>query len=363
MRNYTVEDGGYARRNWPRRMFVLMLLLTVLLGSALFMLRRTYQQQLQPLNASDKAVTITIPLGSTPAQIGMSLKQNNIIRSAWAFEWYVRNHALRDSLQAGTYALRSNQSVEEIVSNLTLGRVATDLFTILPGQRLDQVRRAFLSAGYSEADVDVALNPDTYKEHPALAGKPAAASLEGYLYPDSYQKTKDTPAETIIRSALDEMAKYLNTDIRAGIERNGLSVHEGVVLASVIEMEVSKATDRPIVAQVFLNRLKMGMKLESDPTAKYGAIISGVELPNDPARAAGLAIAYDSPYNTYKYAGLMPGPISNVSKTSLEAVAQPAISDYLYFVAGDDGVTHFSKTLQEHEANTAKYCLKLCNPN
>lgn len=117
-----------------------------------------------------------------------------------------------------------------------------------------------------------------------------------------------------------------------------------------MEREVPAGGERAQVAQVFLKRLNMGMKLESDATASYGAILAGQEP----------SLTYNSPYNTYAHPGLPPGPISNVSETSLAAVAHPATTDWLYFVSGDDGVTYFSKTLAEHEALTAQHCKKLC---
>jgi UPF0755 protein len=198
--------------------------------------------------------------------------------------------------------------------------------------------------------VDKALYPAQYADHPALADKPTNASLEGYLYPDSYQKTADTKPETIIRASLDEMQKHLTPELRAAMSKQGLTVHEGVVLASIVEQEVSKKADKPTVAQVFLLRLKKGMPLGSDVTAFYGSIKAG-QAPS---------VSYDSPYNTRLHPGLPPGPISNVSQASLEAVANPAGSDYLYFVAGDDGNTYFSHTNEEHEALTKQYCKKLC---
>jgi UPF0755 protein len=128
-------------------------------------------------------------------------------------------------------------------------------------------------------------------------------------------------------------------------------VHQAIILASIVEQEVGLKTDRPIVAQVFLKRYKEEIPLGADPTARYGAIMNGREP----------SVLYDSLYNTRIHKGLPPGPIGNVSVTSIEAVAFPAQTSWLYFVAGDDGVTHFSKTLEEHEELTRKYCTKLCN--
>ncbi|HSX23719.1 MAG TPA: endolytic transglycosylase MltG, partial [Candidatus Saccharimonadales bacterium] len=289
--------------------------------------------------------------GATVQTIGKQLQDQGLVRTAWAFEWYVRNHDARDRLQAGTYSLRPNQGVVEIVNILTHGKVATDKVTILPGQRLDQVREALINnAGFSAAGVDAALNSNLYSDSPALSDKPSGANLEGYLYPETFQKTADTKPEVIIRASLDQMQKHLTPEIRAAIVKQGLTVHEGVILASIIEQEVSNPKDKPVVAQIFLRRLKEGMQLGSDVTAFYGAIKAG-QTPS---------VTYDSPYNTRLHPGLPPGPISNVSASSLAAVAQPASTDYLYFVAGDDGVTYFSHTLQEHQALTAQHCKKLC---
>jgi UPF0755 protein len=129
-----------------------------------------------------------------------------------------------------------------------------------------------------------------------------------------------------------------------------LSVHEALTLASIITQEVPKAEDKAIVAQVFLKRIKNDIPLESDVTVFYAAKITG--------KVATLDI--DSAYNTYRNKGLPPGPVSNVTESSMRAIIQPATTDYLYFVAGDDGVTHFSKTLAEHQALTRQYCKQLC---
>lgn len=326
-----------------------VLAVTVLVATSLIV-RQKYSEGLQPVSAAQRAQNIEIPAGSSIKAIAVILKNEGVIRSAWAFEWYVRNHDLRDKVQAGTYSLRPNQSVPEIVDIMTQGKVAKDDVTILPAQRIDQIRKKLIDSGFAAADVDAALNPELYKDHPALADKPDGANLEGYLYPETFQKTANTMPEDIIRASLNEMQKHLTTEIRSGIIRQGLTVQEGIIIASIVEQEVGDGTDRPIVAQVFLKRIRQNMQLGSDPTAFYGAILAD----KDPT------VFYDSPYNTRKYNGLPPGPISNVSKSSLQAVANPANTDYLFFVAGDDGKTYFSKTFQEHEALTKQHCIKLC---
>ncbi len=322
----------------------------LVLGIGGFLVHRSYQDNLSPLNNSERTHVVTVKPGSTTAEIADSLKAKGIIKSDWAFEWYVRNHQLRDQLKAGTYVLGEAQSVPEIIQVLVEGRVATDLVTILPGQRLDQIRKTLIDNGFTAEDVDAALDPAQYAGHPALTDKPEKASLEGYLYPESFQKTSETKVGDIIKLALDEMQIRLTAEVRQGFSQKGLTVHQGIIIASIVEQEVSKAQDRPQVAQVFLKRYREGMQLGSDVTAFYGAIINGREP----------TVFDDSQYNTRKYDGLPAGAISNVSESSLQAVAFPAQTDWVYFVAGDDGTTHFSKTLAEHEALTRQYCIKLC---
>lgn len=337
-----------------RRKIVIVLVsafLVLAVGSAI-LVRKAYQDNLKPLSSSNIGIAITIPPGSSPSSIAELLKDKGVIKSDWAMEWYLRNHDLRDKLQAGTYLFRPTQSVPEIADEIANGRVATNLVTILPGRRLDQIRSDLIKDGFAASDVDAALQPRQYSSLPALADKPDNASLEGYLYPESFQKDANTSAKQIVKQSLQEMGQHLTPDIRAAINKQGLTIHQGIILASTVEQEVNTDSDRTKVAQVFYLRLKKDMMLGSDVTARYGAIAAGKPASD---------LAFDSPYNTRIHKGLPIGPISNVSESSLQAVAHPANTDWLYFVSGDDGTTYFSKTLQEHEALTKKYCKKLCN--
>lgn len=338
------------RRRWPRRLLIILVVLLTLVLLATVIVRHIYTENLKPVSASQKTHLVTIEEGTSVNEIADLLEKEGLIRSAWAFKLYISSKEVRDELQAGTYGLEPSQSVSEIVAQLTHGKVATNLVTILPGQRLDQIRNTFINDGFSAADVDAALDPAQYANNPALVDKPAGASLEGYLFPDSYQKVASTTPEAIVRRSLAEMKKQLTPDIRTAFAAQGLSVYQGITLASVVEQEVAKSGDRSQAAQVFLKRLKSDMMLGSDVTAYYGAIKAGKKP----------TTTFDSPYNTHLYKGLPPTPISNVSLSSLQAVAKPAQTDWLFFVTGDDGVTHFSKTLAEHEALTKQYCHKLC---
>ncbi len=327
----------------------LVIAATVVVG-AVWAVRNYYQSNLKPVSTSQTAIVVNIPEGSTVSEIGKILEQKHLIRKASVFTQYVRSKNSQDKLQAGTYSLRPSQSVQDIVAIMSGGNILKKLFTILPGQRIDQIKSAMINAGFDATEVEAAFNPDLYKNSPALADKPAGASLEGYLYPDSYQKVAATKPQTIIQQSLDEMQKHLTTEIRDGFVKQGLTVHQGVIMASAVEMEVSNPADRPLVAQVFLSRLRQGIKLESDAITTYGDILAG-HAPST---------TFDTPYNVYIHEGLPVGPISNISEDALLAVAHPATTDWLYFVSSDDGTTYFSHTLAEHQALTKQHCKKLC---
>lgn len=333
-----------------RNMLLAVVGILLLLGGAVGV-RQIYTNALKPVSNSQNIILVTIPSGSSVQEIGSLLQEKGVVRAGWAFVRYVQNSMYSNDLQAGTYALRPSQNVEEIVEILARGVVATDLVTIIPGYRIDQVRAALINSGFKPDAVNAALNPNIYADHPALASKPAEADLEGYLYPESFQKTDQTTPQEIIRASLDEMNKRLTPELQAALGRQGLNLRQAIILASIVEQEVSKASDRPIVAQVFLKRLRENKNLESDVTVLYGAIKDNQKP----------SLNYDSDYNTFTRSGLPIGPISNVSESSLYAVANPAATDYLFFVAGDDGKTYFARTLEEHEANVEKHCKTLCN--
>ncbi len=358
MSNYA-QGKGYKRR-WPKILLIVGATVLVLIVSTVLVIRRTYEQNLRPLSNTQQTQQITIPAGASVKEIAKLLEDAKLIKAAWAFEWYVRNNDAREALQAGTYPLSSNQSVEEIVAILTNGKVSIDLVLIVPGHRLDEVKKTLSNYGFDEQEIEAALDPKLYADHPALVDKPADASLEGYIYPESFQKTANTKPQQLITAALDELQKVLTPDLRAAIVRQGLTVHQGIILASIVEKEAGMEADKPTIAQVFLKRLREGQRLESDATASYGAALGG-EL-DDLSHTQ--ALSYDSLYNTYRNDGLPPGPVSNFSRSSLESVANPASTDFLYFVADDEGPdkgkSFFARTIQEHEANIAEHCKILC---
>ncbi len=334
-------------------LYVTIICIVLLLLATVMVLRNEYNKNISPVSSNTNIDIITIPPGSSLPQIASILKKANVIRSVWAFEWYVRNDGYASQyIEAGTYSLRQSQDVASIVLELTNGVQASNLVTILPGQRIDQIETSLIRDGYTKSAVTKALQITNYvNKYSMLQYAPSDATLEGFLYPDSFARVNGTSVETIINESLAEMQSKLTADVVAGFASNGLNVYQGITIASIVEQEVNKVSDKPIVAQVFISRYKLGMSLGSDVTAYYGSIVAG-QTPS---------LTYNSPYNTLLYSGLPPGPISNVDDASIQAVAHPSNTNYLYFVAGDNGTTYFSTTLAEHDAQTAQYCKKLCS--
>lgn len=345
-RLYEKSSAGFASFKIAAWIVGVLLVLAVVAGAFGW---RTYHLGIRPVGGSG-TVEITLEEGNSLSSIAKTLESKKVIRSAKVFEYYARFHQASRYLQAGTYNISPSQSVAEIIAQLTHGKVATSLVTILPGQRLDQIRQSLINQGFSESTVDAALDAAAHATHPALQGKPAEANLEGYLYPDSFQRAKTTTAKDIVKQSLDQMAQKLTPSVRQGFNNQKLSVYQGITIASIVEKEVLNQSDRAQAAQVFIKRLSVGMPLGSDVTAYYGSVLAG----------RGKDVTYDTPYNTRLHTGLTPTPISNVSESSLDAVAHPATTDWLFFVSGDNGTTYFSKTVEEHEALAAKYCHKLC---
>ncbi len=351
MKGYSAKFMKKLRKYLAKRWWVVCVVILgimILVGGSL---RIWYGNNLSAVNSSDKStVYYTVESGASLHQISLGLKKAGLIRNTSVFEYYVRTHELYGSLQAGSYAFNKSMGAQQIVRKITHGEISTNLVTVLPGKRLDQIRKNFESAGYTKAQIDAAFDPATYGGLPALSSLPAGATLEGYMYPDSFQKDGATPASAIVKQSLNELDKYLTAEVIDGCRAQNLNIYQCITLASIVYQESGDPKYESTVAQVFLTRLKQGMNLGSDVTAFYGSALAGVTP----------SVAYDTAFNTRLHPGLTPGPISNFTADALQAVAHPANSDYLYFVAGDDGVIHFSHTQAEHDAAVAKYCTKEC---
>lgn len=308
-----------------------------------------YQVQLSPVDSNDTTrVVVTIESGTSPVGIATELKSKNVIRSETAFLWYTRFTQTQNQLQAGTYRLSPSESIPEVVGHLTNGSVDTFTITFLPGATLAQNRQVLIDAGYSIAEVDGALAAPY--ESPLFAGKPAGTDLEGYIYGETYQFGAGVSVSEILEHTFEiYLAVIEEHDLEAAYATQGLSLYQGITLASIVQRE-AVGGDEPGIAQVFLRRLSIGMPLGSDVTYQYIADKLGVERD----------INLDSPYNTRRYPGLPPGPIATPGERALIAVGSPSDTDYLYFLSGDDNVTYFSRTFEEHERNIVDHCQEKC---
>jgi UPF0755 protein len=310
-----------------------------------------YSIQLSPVDSSatDRKL-VKIEPGSTPNEIATLLEEEGLVRSSTVFLLHTRLEGVQNSLQAGTYRLSPSESTQQITEHLSSGKIDSFKITFLPGATLADNRKAFLAAGYEETEIDAAFSK-TY-DSPLFEGKPASADLEGYIYGETYVFGTETTVEAILEHVFDEFYGVVKeNNLIALYKAQGLSLYQGITLASIVQREASPAGDEMAqIAQVFYHRIAEGMPLGSDVTYQYIADKTGV------ARDPNL----DSPYNTRRYIGLPPGPISVPGKKALIAVGTPAGGDYLYFLSGDDDVTYFSRDLNGHEANIKNHCQKKC---
>ncbi|MBQ7802684.1 endolytic transglycosylase MltG [Candidatus Saccharibacteria bacterium] len=307
-------------------------------------------------------IEVKIPDGSTVTSIAAALKDAGIIRSSLSFRIYATLNKVSSDLKAGTYHLSPSESVEKIVEKLRAGTndAIVFRFTALPGETMKDIKKRLMSIGYEEAEIDAAFSKKY--DHPVLASKPADASLEGYLFGETYEFYTTDSVETIVIRMLDELYTVVQkNNLNQKFNNLGLTLHEGIVLASVVQKEAGTTTkeDMANVAGVFYNRLNNGMTLGSDVTAKYAADLVDPERKTYTDNAAVLQI--DSCYNTRLYAGLPCGAISNPSALVLIATANPSDSSYLYFLTGDDGMMYYGNTESEHLQNRDRYCQELCN--
>jgi len=309
-----------------------------------------YKWALRPVDAGDaNHVRLTIKSGTQPDQIAQELKDAHLIRSAYAFQIYTRLGGEENKLQAGTYAFAPNQSVRDIVSHLVSGKTDEFSITILPGQTLKDIRTMLGNHGYSGTEIDAAMTA-TYS-NPLVNSRGSQTSLEGFFYPDTYNVLSDETLQTIFERIFDHFSDVMTeNNVAAGFAAHGLSVYQGLTLASIVQREVPGSEDQRKVASVFYNRLDADMVLGSDVTYIYGASLLGVEA----------TPKLNSPYNTRINKGLPPTPISNPQLSALQAVASPASNDYLFFLSGDDDVTYFARTDVEHERNITEHCKVKC---
>jgi UPF0755 protein len=297
---------------------------------------------------SETELYVQVPQGAGTAEIGRALTEAGIVRDKLTFRAALYWTGASRKLKAGEYRFDRPMSAVDVVEKMARGDVYTRRITIPEGQTIQEMAKIYEMQGFGPARdfVDAAHDVSLISD---LDSK--ATDLEGYLYPETYALPRGSKPSVLIQMMVTRFKAVFDEGLRRQAEAHGMSVHDAVTLASLVEKETAKAEERPLVAAVYRNRLKIGMGMQADPTVVYALQKAGRydgNIHHDD-------LQFDSPYNTYRYAGLPPGPIASPGKPSLEAAVAPADAPYLYFVSRNDGSHVFSATLDEHNRNVQRY--------
>jgi UPF0755 protein len=325
----------------------------LLLGGALFYL----QNQFQPPNDSGTAVEVIVPEGATAEDVGLQLKEKNLIKNAKVFSLYLRYEGQSGLLKTGKYYLRQGMTMEQIARVLVEGdaKYNTVQFTVPEGLTLEQIaelldKQKIVSKDEFLKEADSGqFEYEFVKEipqNPAMKHR-----LEGYLFPDTYEVFKEADAHQIIDIMLKQTDAVFTPEWRERMKERGLTFHQTLTLASLVEREAKTAKERPMIAGVIDNRLKANppMKLQIDATIQFA-------LGKQKENLLYSDLEIDSPYNTYKHEGLPPGPIASPGRDSIKAVLYPDKHDFFFYVTKNDGTGehYFATTYEEHQQNIAK---------
>lgn len=312
---------------------------------------------LQPVNSQGGEYDFVIESGQGASEVLANLNQQGLIPDQESARNYLIYTGLDTQLQAGEYTLNLAMSPVEMLVTMLDSTPKVVTFTVLPGWRLEEVAASLPTSGL-EFTPDEFMRVVELRSFPFgfVEKIPDSGNLEGYLFPDSYSVPRETGAHELVTMLLQKFDNQVSGEIRRGIKDQGLSLHQGIILASIVEKEGVVPEERPKIASVFLNRLALGMNLETDPTVQYAL---GFNQEQDtwwtnPLSAQDLH--FSSPYNTYLHNGLPPGPIANPSLSAIRAVAEPAETAFYYFRAKCDGsgLHNFATTFEEHVGNACE---------
>ncbi|RHW40586.1 endolytic transglycosylase MltG [Neobacillus notoginsengisoli] len=346
------------------RKIVLLITVTIIVlagviggGSYLYV-----KSALKPVDPESKETReVTIPIGSSVTGIANELEKSGVIKNARIFKYYVKFNN-ESGFMAGDYKMTPAMTIPEIIKSLKTGKVvqrAKFKMAVPEGKQLSEIAAIVAKAtGQTEEDVFAKLNDAEFikglmAKYPDLLtkdilDKKVKHPLEGYLYPATYPIYKDNPTVDELVVDMLNKTKSVLAPYNETMAEKKLTPHQLLTMASLIEEEATEKADRHKISSVFYNRIETGMPLQTDPTVLYA-------LGKHKHRVLYKDLEVESPYNTYKYAGLPPGPIANAGKMSIEAALNPDETKYYYFLASKDGEVHFSKTLQEHNRLKAKY--------
>lgn len=333
-----------------RRLGLLLLLFIAGIGAFCAWLDHEVSQNYKHYSGS--SIFVDIPHGTSRWRVAEILHKNGVIKNALAFELLSRWHSKR-SLQAGEYLFDEPMNERQVFWKIANGRIYVHSVQITEGWTMFEIADALQREGLAdrEAFLKIARDPTPIQD---LA--PGAKTLEGFLFPSTYEFTRRATA----REIADKMVRQFRvvwTNLNPDPANPTASTQQVVTMASLVERETPQTSERPLVAGVFYNRLSKNYPLQCDPTVQYALALAG--RPTAIVHHADLEV--NSPYNTYLHAGLPPGPIANPGEASLRAAISPAKTEYMYFVANDQGGHFFSKTLAEHNRNVTRYRKRLEN--
>jgi UPF0755 protein len=310
----------------------------------------------RPVSDEHSVVIFQVRSGQTAASIGEELQSRGLIRSALTFRLMVESRGVGDRLAAGDYEISPSFTTSEIVDRLTRGDTRRgSMFSVPEGWRAREIAQQLESRQILSGQAFLQLiqsNP------PFMSQAPSGATLEGYLFPDSYEVGVQTTERDLVKTMVEQLERRFDVGLRTKGAERGLTPHQVLTLASIIEREAANPAERPLISAVYHNRLNAGMRLQADPTVQYA--VAAADLGNligslwkrDLSRED---LVFPSPYNTYREVGLPPGPICNPGLDSIRAAVEPAPVDFMYFVAKGDGLHAFARTEAEHRANVEAY--------
>ena len=329
-----------------KKLFILLLVVILAVAAFAALLYFRTRQPYRAYQAGEQFVEI--PQGAGSRTIGQRLVDAGVVHDVLTFRtalWLSREGR---HLKAGEYRFDRPMTPLEVIDKIARGDVYVIHITFREGLTMFEMAQLFESQGLGEASafLDAAKDPTPIREIDR-----EARTLEGYLFPETYAVARKADARQLVRQMVSQFERAFPPELRDAAAAQHLTVHQAVTLASIVEKETGRADERPIVAAVYANRLRIGMALQCDPTVIYALELAGRY--NGNLRREDLAV--DSPYNTYRFPGLPPGPIASPGRASLEAAVHPADADFLYFVSRNDGSHVFARTLDEHNRNVHKF--------
>lgn len=355
MKVYKPANNNKQQKSEGKKIFGTFIVLFIIVGfilSAWFLF-----QILNPM--SIKETHFTISPGEGVNQISSNLKEQGIIKNQFVFETYIFLKGIQADLKAGEYNLPSLINIKRLAEIFVIGEPSKEWqLTVIEGWTIKDIASQMESLGKFQAEdllKATGLSRPMARQsifdaanYDFLRDKPDKASLEGYLFPDTYRFFTYATIEDVVRKMLNNFDKKLTPQMRADILKQDKTIFDIITMASIIEREVTTKSDREIVSGIFWKRLNAGIALQADSTINY---ITGKKTPAVSAED----LAIDSLYNTYKYPGLPPGPISNPGLDAIKAAIYPQESGYWYFLTDKEGRVHYAENFQKHKENKLKY--------